>query len=272
MPGRLFTSESVTEGHPDKIADQISDTVLDYLLEHDPKSRVAVETLLTTGLVVVAGEVTTEAYAPVAQLVREKILEIGYDSSDKGFDGTTCGVQVAIGAQSSDIAAGVDAGHESRVGSSVDELDLRGDETALDAGCGTGQVTERLLERCAHVIALDGSEQMLTVARERLGDERVTVAEDASWFAGEKVDGPLTAYAEADIIEKHALESSGGKTYAELDREDPARASVMNGSFLRASLFTSVVSFGIAAMAMGLGVVFGLIGIALRTIGKSATV
>ncbi|MCA1982790.1 methionine adenosyltransferase [Nocardioides nematodiphilus] len=126
MTGRLFTSESVTEGHPDKIADQISDTVLDYLLAHDPKSRVAVETLLTTGLVVVAGEVTTEAYAPVAQLVREKILEIGYDSSEKGFDGNSCGVQVAIGAQSADIAQGVDTAEEQRAEGSVDELDKQG--------------------------------------------------------------------------------------------------------------------------------------------------
>ncbi len=129
MPGRLFTSESVTEGHPDKIADAISDTVLDYLLEHDPKKqelRVAVETLLTTGLVVVAGEVRTNAYAPVADLVRSKILEIGYDSSEKGFDGLSCGVQVAIGGQSVDIAAGVDDGHEARVGSSDDALDKQG--------------------------------------------------------------------------------------------------------------------------------------------------
>jgi S-adenosylmethionine synthetase len=126
VTGRLFTSESVTEGHPDKIADQISDTVLDYLLEHDPKSRVAVETLLTTGLVVVAGEVTTEAYAPVAQLVRQKVLEIGYDSSEKGFDGNSCGVQVAIGAQSADIAQGVDDAYEDRVDHSVDELDRQG--------------------------------------------------------------------------------------------------------------------------------------------------
>ncbi|WP_017933571.1 methionine adenosyltransferase [Nocardioides sp. Iso805N] len=126
MTGRLFTSESVTEGHPDKIADQISDTVLDYLLEHDPKSRVAVETLLTTGLVVVAGEVTTSAYAPVAQLVREKILEIGYDSSEKGFDGNSCGVQVAIGAQSADIAQGVDTAEENRLSGSEDALDKQG--------------------------------------------------------------------------------------------------------------------------------------------------
>jgi len=126
VTGRLFTSESVTEGHPDKIADQISDTVLDYLLSEDPTSRVAVETLLTTGLVVVAGEVTTKAYAPIAQLVREKILEIGYDSSEKGFDGNSCGVQVAIGAQSPDIAQGVDDAFEERVDRSGDELDRQG--------------------------------------------------------------------------------------------------------------------------------------------------
>ncbi|SDS13730.1 methionine adenosyltransferase [Nocardioides scoriae] len=129
MTGRLFTSESVTEGHPDKIADAISDTVLDYLLAHDEDRanlRVAVETLLTTGLVVVAGEVRTNAYAPVAELVRAKILDIGYDSSLKGFDGKSCGVQVAIGGQSADIAAGVDHGHESRVGSSDDEIDRQG--------------------------------------------------------------------------------------------------------------------------------------------------
>ena len=129
MTGRLFTSESVTEGHPDKIADQISDTVLDYLMANDADTanlRVAVETLLTTGLVVVAGEVRTNAYAPVAELVRNKILEIGYDDSDKGFDGTTCGVQVAIGAQSADIAQGVDDAVEERVESSGDDLDKQG--------------------------------------------------------------------------------------------------------------------------------------------------
>ncbi|GHH88078.1 methionine adenosyltransferase [Streptomyces capitiformicae] len=110
MSLRLFTSESVTEGHPDKIADQISDTVLDALLRADPASRVAVETLITTGQVHIAGEVTTKAYAPIAQLVRDKILEIGYDSSSKGFDGASCGVSVSIGAQSPDIAQGVDTG------------------------------------------------------------------------------------------------------------------------------------------------------------------
>jgi S-adenosylmethionine synthetase len=126
VAGRLFTSESVTEGHPDKIADQISDTILDALLTDDPKSRVAVETLVTTGLVVVAGEVTTSTYAPIAKLVREKILEIGYDASDKGFDGASCGVQIAIGAQSADIAQGVDDAFEERVDGSGDELDKQG--------------------------------------------------------------------------------------------------------------------------------------------------
>ncbi len=126
MAGRLFTSESVTEGHPDKIADQISDTVLDALLKDDPRSRVAVETLITTGLVVVAGEVTTSAYAPIAQLVRDKIVEIGYDDSEKGFDGRSCGVQIAIGAQSVDIAQGVDDAFEERVDHSEDALDRQG--------------------------------------------------------------------------------------------------------------------------------------------------
>ncbi|MFB6560487.1 methionine adenosyltransferase [Streptomyces sp. NPDC056400] len=112
MPRRLFTSESVTEGHPDKIADRISDTILDALLREDPRSRVAVETLITTGQVHVAGEVTTTAYADIPGLVREAVLDIGYDSSTKGFDGRSCGVSVSIGAQSPDIALGVDPSGE----------------------------------------------------------------------------------------------------------------------------------------------------------------
>ncbi len=126
MPGRLFTSESVTEGHPDKIADQISDSVLDALLSEDPQSRVAVETLVTTGLVVVAGEVTTEAYAEIPRLVRQRILDIGYDSSTKGFDGASCGVQIAIGQQSPDIAQGVNTAVEERTGHAHDPLDTQG--------------------------------------------------------------------------------------------------------------------------------------------------
>ncbi|MBL1067258.1 methionine adenosyltransferase [Streptomyces sp. 7-21] len=126
MSRRLFTSESVTEGHPDKIADQISDTILDALLKEDPSSRVAVETMITTGLVHVAGEVTTKAYAPIASLVRSRILEIGYDSSKKGFDGASCGVSVSIGSQSPDIAQGVDTAYETRVEGVADELDRQG--------------------------------------------------------------------------------------------------------------------------------------------------
>ncbi|MGW7287638.1 methionine adenosyltransferase [Streptomyces sp. NPDC054847] len=143
MSRRLFTSESVTEGHPDKIADQISDTVLDALLREDPTSRVAVETLITTGQVHIAGEVTTKAYAPIAQLVRDTILAIGYDSSAKGFDGASCGVSVSIGAQSPDIAQGVDTAYEKRVegaaaGDDADELDRQG---AGDQGLMFGYAT-----------------------------------------------------------------------------------------------------------------------------------
>ncbi|HEY2272163.1 MAG TPA: methionine adenosyltransferase [Jatrophihabitantaceae bacterium] len=127
MSRRLFTSESVTEGHPDKIADQISDSILDALLSADPASRVAVETLITTGQVHVAGEVTTEAYVDIPTIVRERILEIGYDSSRKGFDGASCGVSVSIGSQSADIAQGVDTAYEARTGESVeDPLDRQG--------------------------------------------------------------------------------------------------------------------------------------------------
>jgi S-adenosylmethionine synthetase len=123
---RLFTSESVTEGHPDKIADQISDSILDALLKEDAASRVAVETLITTGQVHVAGEVTTTGWADIPTIVRETVLGIGYDSSKKGFDGASCGVSVSIGSQSPDIAQGVDSAYESRVEGDADELDLQG--------------------------------------------------------------------------------------------------------------------------------------------------
>ncbi|MEU1535122.1 methionine adenosyltransferase [Streptomyces fagopyri] len=144
MSHRLFTSESVTEGHPDKIADQISDTILDALLRQDPTSRVAVETLITTGLVHVAGEVATTAYVPIAQLVRDKILEIGYDSSVKGFDGLSCGVSTSIGTQSPDIAQGVDSAYEKRAGSGEsDDLDQQG---AGDQGLMFGYATDETPE------------------------------------------------------------------------------------------------------------------------------
>ncbi len=123
---RLFTSESVTEGHPDKIADQISDSVLDALLAVDPKSRVACETFVTTGMVLVGGEVTTEAYVDIARIARDRVLEIGYDSSTKGFDGESCAVQVTLDAQSPDIAQGVDTAEETRLGGATDPLDAQG--------------------------------------------------------------------------------------------------------------------------------------------------
>jgi len=139
MSKRLFTSESVTEGHPEKIADQISDAILDSLLSQDSKSRVAVETLITTGQVHVAGEVTTNGYADVMSIVRDAVLNIGYDSSDKGFDGNSCGVSLSIGQQSQDIAQGVDDAYEKRLDSSVDPLDLQG---AGDQGLMFGYACE----------------------------------------------------------------------------------------------------------------------------------
>ncbi|WP_211262467.1 methionine adenosyltransferase [Nitriliruptor alkaliphilus] len=127
MPRRtLFTSESVTEGHPDKMADQISDGILDAILTEDPEGRVACETLVTTGQVMVAGEITTSTYVDIPKHVRETILRIGYDSADVGFDGRTCGVSVAIDEQSPDIAQGVDTAYESRQGQDADPYDLQG--------------------------------------------------------------------------------------------------------------------------------------------------
>ena len=137
MTLRTFTSESVTEGHPDKICDQISDTILDAMLEQDPDARVAVETLVTTGLVHIAGEVTTSSYVEIPQLVRQKILDIGYTSSDIGFDGNSCGVSVSIGAQSPDIAGGVDDALESRAG----EQDVISKLGAGDQGMMFGYAT-----------------------------------------------------------------------------------------------------------------------------------
>lgn len=137
MARRLFTSESVTEGHPDKMADQISDAILDDLLAQDKHSRVAVETLLTTGQVHVAGEVTTKGFADVMAIVRDVVLEIGYDSSAKGFDGQSCGISVSIGSQSPDIAQGVDDALEERTGS-TDPFDKQG---AGDQGLMFGYAT-----------------------------------------------------------------------------------------------------------------------------------
>ncbi|AVH22687.1 methionine adenosyltransferase [Nocardia cyriacigeorgica] len=148
---RLFTSESVTEGHPDKICDAISDAVLDALIALDPTARVAVETMVTTGQVHVAGEVGTDAQVDITAIVRDKLLEIGYDSSLKGFDGATCGVNIAIGAQSPDIAQGVDHAYEARVDGAGDPVDRQG---AGDQGLMFGYATSDTPEFMPLPIAL----------------------------------------------------------------------------------------------------------------------
>ena len=176
MSSYSFTSESVTEGHPDKMADQVSDAVLDAILTEDPNGRVACETLLTTGLCVVAGEITTSAYVDIPKLARNVINDIGYDNALYGFDGNTCGVIVSIDEQSSDIAQGVDKSEEVRsVGNAEDQLELQG---AGDQGMMFGYASDETPElmplthslathvnlviqqffRCAKRIAIDEGE------------------------------------------------------------------------------------------------------------------
>lgn len=164
MSKRLFTSESVTEGHPDKMADQISDAILDAFLSADPKSRVAVETLLTTGQVHVAGEVTTNANPDLMSLIRSVILDVGYDSSERGFDGNSCGISLSLGKQSPDIAQGVDAALEGRTNASSDPLDHQG---AGDQGLMFGYASDETLELMPLPIAIAHalSQQLATVRK-----------------------------------------------------------------------------------------------------------
>ena len=166
---RLFTSESVTEGHPDKICDQISDTILDAILSEDPHARVAVESMVTTGLVHVAGEVTTEAYVDIPGLIRDKVQQIGYTSSEVGFDGKSCGVSVSIGEQSPDIAQGVNSGIEVREGASIDDLDNQG---AGDQGIMFGYATNETptLMPAAISLAHGLSSELARVRKESIFD------------------------------------------------------------------------------------------------------
>ncbi len=170
MTLRTFTSESVTEGHPDKICDQISDTILDAMLEQDPNSRVAVETLVTTGLVHVAGEVTTSGYVEIPQLVRQKLLDIGYSSSDIGFDGNSCGVSISIGQQSPDIASGVDAALEIRSGDSDAVNQLGAGDQGIMFGYATNET--KVLMPTPVLLSHRITERLAQVRRE-LGDGRL---------------------------------------------------------------------------------------------------
>ncbi len=221
MSARLFTSESVTEGHPDKICDQISDAILDALLEQHPLSRVAVETMVTTGLVHVAGEVTTEAYVEIPSIVRETVLAIGYDSSTKGFDGASCGVEISIGQQSPDIARGVDTAYERRAGDiGLDAYDKQG---AGDQGLMFGfacddtaelmplpiHVAHRLAERLTAVrkshelpyLRPDGKTQV-TIAYDRDRAVRLdTVVLSSQHAADVSIEGLLAPDIIAHVIE-----------------------------------------------------------------------
>ncbi|GAA4507068.1 methionine adenosyltransferase [Brevibacterium yomogidense] len=245
---RHFTSESVTEGHPDKICDQISDAVLDELLRQDPASKVAVETLVTTGLVHVAGEVKSSAYADVATIVRDIITGIGYDSSDKGFDGHSCGVSVSIGAQSSDISAGVETSYERRSGTS-DDSDHSTSIGAGDQGLMFGyaddstdvlmplpiHLAHRLSERLSQVrkqghlphLRPDGKTQV-TIGYD--GDRAVTLeavvvsTQHAREYTQEKLSADLHEAVIEPVLADFALDTSGTEYFI-----NPAGAFVIGG-------------------------------------------
>ena len=216
MSLRQFTSESVTEGHPDKICDRISDSILDAMLEQDPDARVAVETLVTTGLVHVAGEVTTSGYVEIPQIVRAAIREVGYTSSDMGFDANSCGVSISIGQQSPDIASGVDASLEVREGEEVDPLSLQG---AGDQGIMFGYATDETPE--LHPLPSWLSHRLA----ERLTEVRKTgvlpyLRPDGKTQVTIGYDGDRPATIEAVVLStQHSVEISQADLRADIERE-----------------------------------------------------
>ncbi len=245
-PLRLFTSESVTAGHPDKICDQISDAILDALLAEDPDSRVAVETMATTGLVHVAGEVTTNAYVEIPQIVRNTILDIGYDSSANGFDGARCGVSVSIGQQSQDISDGVFNALEVREGTAIDKYDTQGaGDQGLMFGYASNEtasymptpiyLAHRLSERLTDVrksgelayLRPDGKTQV-TIGYD--GDKPVSVdtvvisSQHAEGTELAKLRADLQEYVIAPVMEASGLDVSGIRTYL-----NPAGPFVVGG-------------------------------------------
>ncbi|WP_315913695.1 methionine adenosyltransferase [Arthrobacter sp. lap29] len=245
-PLRLFTSESVTAGHPDKICDQISDAILDALLAEDPDSRVAVETMATTGLVHVAGEVTTNAYVEIPQIVRNTILDIGYDSSANGFDGARCGVSVSIGQQSQDISDGVFNALEVREGTAVDKYDTQGaGDQGLMFGYASNEtasymptpifLAHRLSERLTNVrksglleyLRPDGKTQV-TIGYD--GEKPVSVdtvvisSQHAEGTSLEKLRADLAEFVIAPVMDASGLDVSSVKTYL-----NPAGPFVVGG-------------------------------------------
>lgn len=230
---RLFTSESVTEGHPDKVCDQISDTILDAMLTIDKNARVAVETMATTGLVHVAGEVTCSGYVDIPDLIRSKILEIGYNSSDIGFDGKSCGVSVSIGEQSKDIAQGVDSGYEVREETSSDADDEQG---AGDQGLMFGFATNETPNLMPAAISL-AHELSQRLAYVRKSGELDFLRPDGKTQVTIGYDGPV-----AKTIETVVLSTQHNPTISTEALRDAVRRHVIQPVLDRSSLDSSSVN------------------------------
>lgn len=235
MALRLFTSESVTEGHPDKICDAISDSILDALLERDPEARVAVETVVTTGLVHVVGEIRTSTYVEIPQLVRNKLLEIGFTSSEMGFDGHTCGVSVSVGEQSQEIARGVDTAIEHRTGepTSLEDEDKLG---AGDQGLMFGYATNETPEFMPLPISL----------AHRLA-RRLTEVRKGNVIPGLRPDGKTQVTFEYDETGKPV----SIETIVISTQHDPSWEGEAQQASLRASLKTHVVDHCIGEAGLG---------------------